>query len=118
MLGTEERGLQALVQRILCRYEKCCSRRRSRRGRRAFGDAGAILGGEQLEARYLLTTFVVDTIEDEIITRLTCPDGKVSLREAILAANHDSQLDRSFGCSSPGSDVPAGSGADTITFSR
>lgn len=75
------------------------------------------MGGEQLEARYLLTTFVVDTIEDEIITRLTCPDGKVSLREAILAANHDSQLDRSFGCSSPGSDVPAGSGADTITFS-
>ncbi|MEM8494509.1 MAG: choice-of-anchor Q domain-containing protein, partial [Planctomycetota bacterium] len=54
-----------------------------------------------MEPRHLLTTFVVDSLEDN-----TNADGMVTLREAIQAA----EMDLAVG------DAVAGSGADTITF--
>ena len=57
---------------------------------------------EALEGRRLLATITVDSLIDNAF-----PDGNVTLREAILAANTDTSVDGSI----------AGSGADTIEFS-
>jgi hypothetical protein len=59
------------------------------------------LSTEPLEKRLLLTTYVVDSLADNIVV-----DSTTTLREAIEAANSDA----------PVGDAPAGSGADTIDF--
>ena len=57
---------------------------------------------ERLENRHLLTTLIVNSFADDIISG----DGLVTLREAIVAANADTTTDLG----------ETGSGADTITF--
>jgi len=62
-----------------------------------------------LEIRTLLTAYVIDTIDDIPAAIATDTDSKVSLREAITAANTNAVF----------SDAAAGQGAgvvDTITF--
>ena len=63
---------------------------------------------QTVEPRVMLTTIVVDTLSDTAADAAGVPDGRVSLREAIAAANTDA----AFG------DAPAGSGADKIRFTR
>ena len=62
------------------------------------------LSFEQLEARHLLATLVVNSTADGPVD---FDDSAVTLREAIVAANNDAIV-------APGGE--AGSGADTITF--
>ncbi len=73
------------------------SRRSIPRTRRRFRN----LLLEPLEARWLLATITVDSLDDNMLG-----DGDITLREAIHAANTDTSVDGS----------PAGSGADTIEF--
>lgn len=84
---------------------ECAGRRRASR-RRATSIAAAVRGTESLEGRCLLTNFVVTTLEDGSLV----PDGQISLREAIEAANTNL----------PSVDAPAGEAGpgtvDTITF--
>ncbi|MFK7821301.1 MAG: hypothetical protein AB8G99_21480 [Planctomycetaceae bacterium] len=56
---------------------------------------------EPLEERTLLSTITITSLQDNLDT-----DGKVTLREALLAANEDRSVDGS----------EAGDGADTIVF--
>jgi CSLREA domain-containing protein len=77
-------------------------RRHERRGRRSGAALRrAVFPVEALECRRLLTAIVVTSLADN-----TAPDGKVTLREAIQAAETNTSVDGSA----------AGSGADTITF--
>lgn len=79
------------------------SNNRLRRNRRGHGAANP---GELLERRALLTAYVVNTTEDGSLV----PDGQLSLREAITAANTNlPSLDAVAGEVGPGT-------VDTITF--
>ena len=59
---------------------------------------------EALESRRLLTTFIVDTPADASADVLASPDGRVTLREAVIAANTNA----------PFGDAPAGGDDDEI----
>ncbi len=61
-------------------------------------------GVQPLESRQVLAVIIVDSLAD-----IGQPDGLISLREAILAANNDTIAD-------PLEGIQAGSGADTIMF--
>src|SRR5215207_7449029 len=71
--------------------------------RRKSDSKPAVAAAERLEDRTLLTAYVVDTLSDD-----TLADGKVSLREAVQAAN----------ANAPVGDAVAGQAGvtDTITF--
>lgn len=93
----------ALVQSDDCRR----SAGRFRRSRRHQASLVAgVTGSEVLESRCLLTNFVVTTLEDGSLV----PDGEISLREAIEAANTNlPSLDAPAGEAGPGT-------IDTIRF--
>ncbi len=76
--------------------------RESRRKRRGGGARRLRL--EPLEDRRLLAVITVDSTADDV-----APDGLITLREAVLAANLDRIADAVEG-------TQAGSGADTIRF--
>ena len=63
-------------------------------------------GAALLAAPASATTYVVNSDADDITTAGPVPDGTLTLREAITAANTDA----AYG------DAPAGTGADLITF--
>ena len=64
---------------------------------------------ESLETRTLLTTYVVDTTTDDADDAAGTPDGLISLREAVIAANTNL----------PYGDAPAGMAeGDTIVFDQ
>ena len=68
---------------------------------------------EQLEVRTLLTAYVVDTIADNPTAGSGVMDAKISLREAITAANTNA----AFGDAAAGqADLTGGPNGDTITF--
>ena len=90
--------LKALQQEVRSKF----SGRRDARSRRLFY-RNAPAQTEVLEDRTLLTSFVVDTLDDVVAT-----DGRVSLREAILAANGNSAVNEAAAGMENG---------DTITFS-
>ena len=101
------RGLRnELLPRIHPRRRPC--RHHYLKGRASRGDSRA-LRVESLEGRLLLTAYIVDTTVDDPCADGDAQDGFVSLREAIIAANTNSQ----FGDASPGE---GGSVVDSITF--
>ena len=61
---------------------------------------------ETLEARRLLALITVDSLLDNFDPDTPTMDGRITLREAILAANADAVV----------GDAPAGNGADEIQF--
>ena len=61
---------------------------------------------EVAEPRRMLTTIVVDSLADDGVATSAVPDGQVTLREAVIAAN----TNQPFG------DAPAGNGRDRIRF--
>ena len=71
------------------------------RGGAAWGPAVCGAAVERLERRTLLTVYTVDTSADTVAA-----DGRVSLREAVTAANTDAAV----------GDAPAGTAADRVVF--
>ena len=53
-----------------------------------------------------MTVYVINSLADDLVSASAVPDGTLTLREAIIAANTDA----AFG------DAPAGTGADQIVF--
>jgi hypothetical protein len=77
---------------------------RQTRAQRRHGVLNRRLSIEPLEDRRVLATIVVDSLADNLE-----PDGQITLREAVIAANEDTIADAVEG-------VQAGEGADVIEF--
>lgn len=92
------------VQVRIIQRSRSSARHGSRACRSAFstGRLPVAAAIEKLEARQLLSAILVNSLDDNT----TSGDGKVTLREAIAAANSDSTTDLG----------DTGSGADTISF--
>ena len=80
-------------------------RRGVRRDRSSSGRAAWV---DRLEDRTLLTVYVVDSVSDTVAATGGVADGRLTLREAVEAANTDA----AFG------DAAAGSGRDIIRFDQ
>ena len=88
---------------------KRSAKRISKKQRRSQSSRRRRLQCESLEARRVLTAYIVTTLDDP--SDLTATDGQVSLREALEAANTNAPV----GDADAG-DAGSATGADTITF--